>query len=252
VEVLGSELNTSETHVARDLAVSRRLGEVIAFIALVLLHQGLDSGLSRLRKLGFSLGARHRARFTEVADVTLVIVLGASTGVTVNDSVEVLSVEALHIRLSSHVGHLLSEVAHVTVVSAIVRSPGLEVRLLGTRSVGTLALRLMELSKIDINESCLFFLLTFFFISRSSNVSSIDKELLRSASGLGDDVFNINWLVRDLDFLPILSIVPGELNLSGRLTDLAGNNEGTMISDIVDVVASVSRGESNSTIPGHV
>lgn len=108
VEVLRSELSTTEAHVSRDLAVARRLGEVVSFSTLVLLHEGLDSGLSTVRKLGFSLGAGHGAGFAEVADVALVIELSARACATVDNSIKVLAVETLNIGLSSHVRHLLS------------------------------------------------------------------------------------------------------------------------------------------------
>jgi hypothetical protein len=252
VEVLRSELSASETHVTRDFTVSRRLSEIISFSTLMLLHEGLNSSLGNFRKLGFTFGASHRSGFAEITDITLVIVLSASTGVTVNNSIEVLSVEALHIRLSSHVGHLLSEVAHISIVSTIIRSPGLIVRFLSTRSIGTLALRLMELSEIDINESSLGLLFTLFFFIYLELINAVNKELLGGASGFGNYVLYMDRMVRDLNSLPSFSIVPSKFKLVSRLTDFTGHNEGTMISNIIDVVAGVSRGECDSAVSRHV
>lgn len=210
MEVLRSELSATETHVSRNLAVARRLREVVSFSTLMLLHKGLDSSLSSLRKLGFSLGAGHGARFAEVADVTLVIELSARAGTTVNNSIKVLTIEALHISLSSHVSYLLAEVALVITMSAIVRRPLLVVRFISSRCVGSFALRLMELSKIDVNESSFGLLFTLFCFIFLELIHTVNKELLGGASGLSYDVLHMDGVAGDLDGLPGLSIVPSE------------------------------------------
>lgn len=143
VEVLRSELGTTETHVSRDLTVSRRLSIVVSFSTLMLFHKGLDSSLGSLGKFGFAFRTGHRAWLARVTDIALVIVLSASAGVALNDSIKVLTVETLFVGLSSNVSHLLTEITLVSSMSAIIRSPRLEVRLLSSRGIGSLALRLM-------------------------------------------------------------------------------------------------------------
>lgn len=210
VEILRSELSATETHVSRDLAVARRLGKVVSFRTLMLLHEGLDSLLSSLRKLGFSLGTGHSAGFAEVADVALVIELGARACAAVNNSIKVLTVETLHVSLSSHVRHLLSEVAFVVAVSTIIRRPRLVVRFVSSRCVCSFALRLMELSEIDVNESSFGLLFTLFCFIFLKLIHTVNKELLGGASGLSNDVLHMDGVVGDLDSLPGLSIIPSE------------------------------------------
>jgi hypothetical protein len=143
VEVLRSELGTSETHVSRDLAISRRLSKVVSFGTLMLFHKGLDSSLGSLRKFGLTFRAGQRTRLARVADIALIVVLSASASAAVNDSIKVLTVEAFFVGLSSYVSHLLTEIALVSSMSAIVRSPILVVRRLSSRGIGSLTLRLM-------------------------------------------------------------------------------------------------------------
>jgi len=210
VEVLRSELGATETHVTRDLTVSRRLSKVVSFSTLVLFHKGLDSSLGGLRKFGLTLGAGQRSRLARVTDIALVVVLSASASTAVNDSIKVLSVEAFFVWLSSDVSHLLTEVALVSSMSAIVRSPGLVVRFLSTRSIGSLTLRLMELSEINVDKSSLSLLITFFLLILLELIDTVHKELLGSASRLSDDVLHMDGVVGNFDSLPALSVIPCE------------------------------------------
>lgn len=109
----------------------------------MLFHKGLDSSLGSLRKFGLTLRAGQRTRLARVTDIALVVVLSASASAAMNDSIKVLTVEAFFVGLSSNVSHLLTEIALVSSMSAIVRSPILVVRRLSSRGIGSLTLRLM-------------------------------------------------------------------------------------------------------------
>lgn len=110
----------------------------------------------------------------------------------------------------------------------------------------------MELGEIDVNESSFSLLFTLFLFIFLKLIHTVNKELLGSASGLSDDVLHMDGVVGDLDGFPGLSIIPSEFKRISRLIDFSSNDKSSMISDIVDVVSRVSRGERDTTISRYV
>jgi hypothetical protein len=145
VNVLGAKVSTSSSsaEVSRDQSVTSGNGEVSFMDTLIVLSSLLYKKLSLRLKVALSLGASHGSSDSRVADVTFVIVFCASTRSTGDDSIKLLSVEALLFWLSPHVSDLLTQPALIVAVSAIVRAPLLVVRSFGSSSVSSLALRLM-------------------------------------------------------------------------------------------------------------
>jgi len=142
----------------------------------------------------------------------------------VSNSVEVFSVEALNIRLSSHIRNLLAEITLVISMSAIIRTPEFVIRSFSCRRISTLALRLVELCKIDINDSSLWFFVTFFFFSFIVGVHSVNDKLLRCASRLSNNVFDVHRLVCNFNTFPSLAIIPCEFESVSCFTRLGCNN----------------------------
>lgn len=76
--------------------------------ALIVLSSLFYEKLSLRFKFALILGAGHGSIDSRVADITFVIVFCASTRSTGDNSIELLSVEALLFWLSSHISDLLT------------------------------------------------------------------------------------------------------------------------------------------------
>jgi hypothetical protein len=132
--------------------------------ALVLLSLFFDKKLSIGRKFALAQSTGHGSRFSEVTDITLIIVLSAGARSASNNSVCSISIEALLILLSSNVSDLLSQPALVVTVSSIVGTPLFEIGGLSVGSVSTFALRFVKPGEIDINDDSFIFGFSLFFL----------------------------------------------------------------------------------------
>jgi len=112
----------------------------------------------------------------------------------------------------------------------------------------------MKPCEVHVDDDSLVFGFSFLFLFFHCFVglSSVDKELLRGSSRLGNDVRDAELFGSDVDALPSLSIIPSELNFLGVFLKFRRDNESTMISNIVDVVSYMRRFPGDSTITGNV
>ena len=97
-------------------------------------------------------------------------------------------------------------------MTAIVRGPSLKVRFRRVNLINSLALRLVQVGKISVNDSCRLCCLAFFIVNVHHTLS-IDQELLRCTARLCDNIFDVEGSIGDINFGPGGAIVPSKLNL---------------------------------------
>jgi hypothetical protein len=62
----------------------------------------------------------------------------------------------------------------------------------------------------------------------------------------------MDGVVGDFDSLPALSVIPCKFKLVSSFANLGSDNKSSMVSDIVDVVARVSRFEGHSSVSRNI
>ena len=92
----------------------------------------------------------------------------------------------------------------------------------------------------------------FYFLIFRLDISSIDEELLRCGLRLCNNVFDLHLIFRELVGVPGLAEIPREFDEASGFVHLGGDEESTMITDIVDVVSAVGGLESQTTVTGNV
>lgn len=114
-----------------------------------------------------------------------------------------------------------------------VRRPGLVVGASVVWLVRKLAVTLVKGGKVDGDQDSLGF-----FVSLGVGGSStVKNELFSGVGGFNDNVSNLDRLVRDLDLAPAETFIPGVEDVLARNLIRSNNNNGTVITDFVDVRA---------------
>lgn len=120
-------------------------------------------------------------------------------------------------------------------MATIVGGPQFVVGTALSRPLSTLALRLVEASKIHCNDSSL----RSSYIRVIADHGSVYDELLGDRVRLNDDILNFHGLIRNLNFIPSLALIKGIQNFLGRCKMLSHHNQTTVITKLVNIRAVV-------------
>lgn len=141
-------------------------------------------------------------------------------------------------------------------MTPIVGSPQLEVGALRSSRVHALASGLMQPCEVHVDESrplsislrTLVIGAELSFLNIRGGVRAVDEELLGDTLGLGNYVSHEHRVFRYFNRVPCFPEVPRELHLGSRLVVFCCDDQGTVIADVVDVVAGMRRFEGQATV----
>ena len=68
--------------------------------------------------------------------------------------------------------------------------------------------------------------------------------MLRDAIWFNDDLVNVDWMLRDVKYIPCLAFVPGKFNVIYRLIGVSDDYDRSMISNLIEIVA------NSDSVPG--
>ena len=232
-----------------------------------LLHLQFLKGALLLFCRQFRIGLNAWASYTvspAITNVTLVVHIVACARLNLGDGLMLFTIEALGLLFATNESLVHAEEALGLAESSIMRRPKLVVRAVRARALSTLALRLVELGEVDIDEeslvalfnNCLLihviFMIEFFIVSSHMfRVGAVDHELLRNAVRLDDDVVDEDFAVRDGELVPTLALIPREFNEVGCDSLSSNDNESTVIANLVDVHAHADSAPIEATVARH-
>jgi len=150
----------------------------------------------------------------------------------------IFTIIAKRILLSADKGLMHAQEAVVVSESTIMRSPKFIIRVGTSSDVNSNALWLMELREIKVYKEgfCVGSIIQeITLFSKLVSIRSIHHELLRNAVWFNDDVLNDERSIGDGQFLPSLTLVPRELNERGWFILLGNHDDGTMVTDVINV-----------------
>ena len=102
----------------------------------------------------------------------------------------------------------------------------------------------MHRREINIGDERFIFHLNIVIVVFVLSVSAEDNELLRDTVWLNNDLVNVDWMLRDVKNIPCLAFVPGELNVIYRLIGVSDDDDRSMVSNLIEIVA------NSDSVPG--
>ena len=157
---VGGQVEAARADVARYLAVALR--DLVVAELLALLHLQFLKGALLLFSRQFRIGLNTWATDTvspAVTNVTLVVHIVASARLNLGDGLMLFTIEALGLLFATNESLVHAEEALGLAESSIMGRPKLVVRAIRAWALSALALRLVELGEVDVDEESLVALL---------------------------------------------------------------------------------------------
>eukprot|EP00964_Phaeocystis_antarctica_P034760 scaffold19799_cov69-Phaeocystis_antarctica.AAC.7 len=185
-------------------------------LAGALLGRGVGDGHDR--------HARAIVRGALVAEVTLVVLLGARAVLAELDALVLLPVEARRRAPAPRVAHLVAEQA-LAALPAVGGRPQLVVRGGVARILDALARLLVHRAEVELVDHA------------QVAARAVHDEDLRGGLGLDDDVLDLGARVGVVQLVPRHGLVPREVDLGARLAVVGDDDDGAVVAVLVDVRA---------------